>query len=188
MYKAPKRKSYSLLFKLKVANDVLEKRKQIQTTAFKFNVANKSVRDWVRKIDEIKEQLKKRNNRLSFRIRKRNGVLNDIESRLFIWIKEKRMEGACLNSKAIKLKARELHNEIDINTEFQMTNGWFEKFLKRYGLSCRRVSSSGRDLPKNCHETIKVFLKDCEKFNHLDTKAFYNMDEASIYLDSASNI
>ena len=72
MYQIPKRKSYSLLFKLKVANEVIENKKKVQTTALKFGIANKTVRDWISKIDEIKEQLnKKRNSRLRFRIRKR---------------------------------------------------------------------------------------------------------------------
>ena len=187
MYQTPRRKSYALLFKLKVANEVLVDNKEVQATARKYNIANKTVRDWVGKIDEIKGQLNKRNNRLSFRIRKRGGDLNEMESLLFGWIKQERSNGACVSSKAIKLKAVELHNQIDATKEFKSSNGWFERFLKRHGLCCRRLSSTGRDLPNNCQEIVNLFLQDCKKLNQFDDKAIYNMDEASIYLDSPGN-
>jgi len=183
MYKPANRKSYSLLFKLKEAKEVIEQKKKIQSTAFKYKISNKSVRDWVGKIEEIKEQLKKRNNRLSFRMRRR-GFLTAIETGLFNWIKDERSKGACLSSKVIKIKAIELVNEIDATLNFKASNGWFERFLVRSGLCCRRVSSSGRDLPQNSQETIDQFIQNCKKFNQLSNKVIYNMDEASIYLDS----
>ena len=45
MYKPGNRKSYALLFKLKVAKEVFEQNKKIQTTAFKYYISNKSMRD-----------------------------------------------------------------------------------------------------------------------------------------------
>ena len=36
MYKPANRKSYSLLFKLKVAKEVIVQKKEIQSTAFKY--------------------------------------------------------------------------------------------------------------------------------------------------------
>jgi hypothetical protein len=183
MYKPGNRKSYALLFKLKVAKEVIEQNKKIQTTAFKYNISNKSVRDWVGKIVEIKEQLKKRNNRLSFRMRRRS-LMTALETGLFNWIKDARSNGACLSSKVIKLKAIELVNEIGTTSDFKASNGWFERFLARSGLCCRRVSSSGRDLPQNSQETIDLFIQNCKKFNQLGNRVIYNMDEASIYLDS----
>ena len=110
-----------------------------------------------------------------------------MEDRLFKWLQEKRLNGACLSRKAIKIKAIELNNQKNKKSNYKASNGWFERFLSRFELSYRRVSSSGRDLPKNCQEIINNFLKGCQKFNQLDEKVIYNMDEASIYLDSPGN-
>ncbi len=106
MYKPGNRKSYSLLFKLKVAKEVIEQNKKIQTTAFKYNISNKSVRDWVGKIDEIKEQLKKRKTDWAFEWED-VGLMTALETGLLNWIKDERSNGACLSSKVIKLKAIE---------------------------------------------------------------------------------
>ena len=103
MYKPGNRKSYALLFKLKVAKEVIEQNKKIQTTAFKYYISNKSMRDQLGKIVEIKEQLKKRNNRLSFRMRRR-GLMTALETGLFNCIKDAKSNGACLSRKVIKLK------------------------------------------------------------------------------------
>ena len=87
--------------------EVIEQKKKIQSTAFKYKISNKSVRDWVGKIEEIKEQLKNRNNRLSFRMR-RHGFLTALETSLFNWIKDERSNGVCLSREVIKIKAIEL--------------------------------------------------------------------------------
>jgi hypothetical protein len=110
-----------------------------------------------------------------------------LETGLLNWIKDARSNGACLSSKVIKLKAIELVNEIGTTSDFKASNGWFERFLAWSGLCCRRVSSSGRDLPQNSQETIDLFIQNCKKFNQLGNRVIYNMDEASIYLDSPGN-
>ena len=181
---ARQRKSYSLLFKLKVITDVIKRGNPIQTTAKKFKISNKCVRRWMSSSEKVKDQLNRRNNRLSFRIRDRVSCLNSVESELYEWIKNERTNGACINTSVVKLKAIEIYKKTGTNTNFKASNGWLEKFLKRYGLCSRRVSSSGRELPKNCKKIIELFLQDCSKFNEVCTSAIYNMDEASIYLDS----
>ena len=65
-----------------------------------------------------------------------------------------------------------------------MINWNVYKFLNRKRLSFRRVSTHGRDLPKNVNEIIDTFLSSCSKFIPIDRDHICNMDETTIYLDS----
>ena len=54
----------------------------------------------------------------------------------------------------------------------------------------RRISTTGRDLPKNTFEILNEFVKDCSvsfQMQQLDRSKFINMDETSIYLDFPSS-
>ena len=59
-------------------------------------------------------------------------------------------------------KMRELLKVMHPDEEliFKYSRGWFQNFMKRYNLSYRRISTSGRDLPKNCFQIIKDFLNE----------------------------
>jgi hypothetical protein len=68
---------------------------------------------------------------------------------------------------------------------FLASNGWFFNFLKRHNLSLRRTTTSGRDLPANCLQTIAEFLEECEReLRDIDHGAILNMDETAIYQDA----
>ncbi len=90
---------------------------------------------------------------------RRRGLMTALETGLLNWIKDERSNGACLSSKVIKLKAIELVNEIGTTSDFKASNWWFERFLGRSGLCCRRVSSSGRDLPQNSQRQLIYLFK-----------------------------
>ena len=70
-------------------------------------------------------------------------------------------------------------------TNFQASNGWLTRFLRRKRLDVRRVTSSGRDLPDNARESLEVFLRECMLFMEMgfDLDSLLNADETSIYID-----
>jgi hypothetical protein len=54
----------------------------------------------------------------------------------------------------------------------------------------RRITTKGREAPKNATGIIKNFLQDCQNMINLDNytpNEIINMDETSIYLDFPSN-
>ena len=64
-------------------------------------------------------------------------------------------------------------------------------FLQRKNYTLRRITTTGRDLPKDFLETINQFHETCA-FNFIDDDEFdpdalKNMVETSIYIDKPSN-
>ena len=112
-----------------------------------------------------------------------------MEDTLFDWIMDTRDSGLCVNQRSIKAKASELMSRSDNN--FKASSGWLYRFLKRKNLVLRRVTTTGRELPRKAPQTINNFLNECSaKFqvDGFDRKCLLNMDETSIYIDSPSKI
>jgi hypothetical protein len=60
-------------------------------------------------------------------------------------------------------------------TNFQASNGWLTRFLRRKRLVIRRVTRSDRELPSDagsCPATVETFLRDCEEFMEMDNLNF----------------
>jgi len=67
---------------------------------------------------------------------------------------------------------------------FTGTNGWLVNFLSRHNLTLRRITSSGRALPKNSQEIIQKHLKKMAQFaTEYRKSSILNMDETNIQLD-----
>jgi hypothetical protein len=118
-----------------------------------------------------------------------------MEYKLYQWICEQREKGGCVSGTAIKQKAIELFNVVYENTierqnEFKASNGWFSNFCKRKLLTIRRITTTGRDFPKDAIKSIKTFFSECQQMvnhNSFNSNQLINMDETSIYLDYPSN-
>ena len=72
---------------------------------------------------------------------------------------------------------------------FSCSNGWFKGFLIRHNLVLRRVTTAGRELPKNTKASIAIFFGKCilsVNQENFDLGSIGNMDESSIYIDCPS--
>ncbi|CAF1149533.1 unnamed protein product, partial [Brachionus calyciflorus] len=118
-----------------------------------------------------------------------------METHLYNWIMENRIKGVCLSGTVIKAKAAEFYHQYYVltnqsNVEFKSSSGWFTNFCKRKNLVLRRITTSGRDLPYNTIEIVRIFFTECQILvNSPDFEPGFilNMDETSIYLDFPSN-
>ena len=64
------------------------------------------------------------------------------------WIISKRNENRRVSTTAIRLKAKELAKNLNIN-DFKSSKCWCFLFMKRHNLSVRAVTSIGQKLPKD---------------------------------------
>ncbi len=103
--------------------------------------------------------------------------------------------GGCLSGFAIKQKAIELYKTLYEKTneslcEFKGSTGWFINFCNRKDLVLRRITTKGRELPKNTLTIIRQFFEECQNIiikPNLTNEFIINMDETSIYLDFPTN-
>ncbi|RNA33693.1 pogo transposable element with KRAB domain-like [Brachionus plicatilis] len=108
---------------------------------------------------------------------------------------ENRIKGVCLSGTVIKAKAAEYYHQYYVltnqsNVEFKSSNGWFTNFCKRKNLVLRKITTSGRDLPNNRIEIVRIFFSECQILLHspdFEPGIILNMDETSIYLDFPSH-
>ena len=92
----------------------------------------------------------------------------------------------------LKVKALQILREnLNVIAEFTASDGWLRGFLFRKNYSLRRITTTGRDLPTNCLETINNLHKECAVFYiddaEFDPNGLVNMDETSVYIDKPSN-
>jgi hypothetical protein len=72
--------------------------------------------------------------------------------------------------------------------KFQASSGWLCRFLGRFKLVTRRISGSGRELPKDCFKEINEYLKSVNGLmKSYAANAIISFDETSIYADMLGN-
>jgi hypothetical protein len=170
-------RNFTVAFKLYVAQ--YASTHSIRNTAIHFGIERSTVRQWLRNQANNQQQ-----NRLHTRFRvSRNdlGQYSEMEVELFDWIVDQRDRGFCVTGGMLRAQALRILE----GTNFQASNGWLTRFLRRKRLVIRRVTTSGRELPSDAGATVEAFLRDCEEFMEMDfdLDTLLNGDETSIYID-----
>jgi len=151
----------------------------IRSTAKHFGLERKQVRDWVRNHQSYQQQsfLHTR-----YRVARADMCQHPaMENDLFAWIMDKRASGLCVTAGMIRAEALRLLP----NGNFSASNGWLDRFMKRKRLTIRRITTSGRELPRDAPIQINQFLAKCEPYMQMDfdRDSLLNADETSIYID-----
>ncbi|CAF0967920.1 unnamed protein product [Brachionus calyciflorus] len=160
----------TLEFKYKVLSYYNEG-KSINQCAKYFNIDRRIISRW-KKVESQIFQTKIKRKRCAVKSIIDRSHFPILETQLYSWINEKRHQGICLSIILIKLQAINMFNTIYKNTpesslEFKASNGWFGNFCYRKNLVLRRITTSGRDLPKNSVEIIKQFFSEnCQYTKH----------------------
>ena len=170
-------RNFTVAFKLYVAQ--YASTHSIRSTAIHFGIERSTVRHWLR--NQANNQLQNRQH-TRFRISRNDlGQYSEMEVELFDWIVDQRDRGFCVTGGMIRAQALRILE----GTNFQASNGWLTRFLRRKRLVIRRVTTSGRELPSDAGATVEAFLRDCEEFMEMDfdLDTLLNGDETSIYID-----
>ena len=192
--KLRKKSRYSIEYRSKVLCYYSDKEKNFTKCAEKFGVERRLISKWWKNRDKI-DKVKLKRSRFKLKSEKNHAKFPILEVQLFNWITEIRKTGGCVSGCAIQQKAIELYKDIyeksnDAIIEFKGSNGWFRNFCKRKDLALRRITTKGREPPKDAVSTIKKFFSTCQNIvntTSFDERTIINMDETSIYLDFPSN-
>ncbi|KAF4805031.1 pogo transposable element with KRAB domain-like protein [Turdus rufiventris] len=180
---APQRRlAYKADFKLKAINHA--KKHGNRSAAREFNINESMVRKWRKQEDDLRlaKKMKK-----SFHGNKARWP--QLEDRLDRWISEQRAAGRSFSTVVIRIKAKAMANEMDIN-EFKAGPSWCFRFMKRWQLSiCTRMTVS-QQLPADYEEKLATFRSYCKsKISEKSIQADHiiNMDEVPLTFDMPLN-
>lgn len=123
--------SYRLGFKLKVIN--YKESHNISQAAVKYNIDRKLVRSWSNNKVKILAQYGKSERRRC--LTHREGRFPELEEQLHTWVNDERRDGRLVSGENVQTKARELNTH---GQDFQASNGWLYRFLKRKRLQAVR--------------------------------------------------
>lgn len=188
--------SYTISFKLDVLKKLSELHGNISATARFFCIPRSCVQDWLRQQDKLEacrtdDDLVIRKRRCipsSEDTAKKRARCPAMEESLASWISEERKQGIPVSASHIKARAEDLLSKSDGATNFKASNGWLERFTKRYKVVNRSVTSVGQKVPDNARELCHCFFKFHESvIGGIELKNIGNMDETPMYFDLPQN-
>lgn len=167
----------------------------IAQTSRETGFDRRQISRWLKQKDQIKDN---RYQRCSFKVKspEEKCFFPEMENKLHEWLVSKRRnENACISGLVIQQKAIEIFKEVYAGKsqgqiDFKASDGWKYNFLSRKNLVLRRITTTGRDLPRDALNTIRTFMNHCQVMRDMSNysrEIVLNADETTIYLDSPSN-
>ena len=141
---------YSASFKLQVVKFASDNSNN-SAASRKFGIDEKLVRDWRRKIDNIKSLLKTK-----CADRGRKCQWPELEKKVVEWVEENRKSGLAVTRNLIRLHAKKTAQQMNIDN-FLVSSGWCTRFMKRNKLVLRQKTKISQQLPDDLEEKITSF-------------------------------
>lgn len=107
----------------------------------------------------------------------------EMEKKLYKWFLNKRKKNVMVSGDMIKEKAKALHFEINdnINEEFSASDGWLQRFKKRFGIRYLKITGEKLSSQPELVESFKVQLKDKIQQLGITLDQLYNADETALF-------
>ena len=141
---------YSASFKLQVVKFASDNSNN-SAASQKFGIDEKLVRDWRRKIDNIKSLPKTK-----CADRGRKCQWPELEKKVVEWVEENRKSGLAVTRNLIRLHAKKTAQQMNIDN-FLVSSGWCTRFMKRNKLVLRQKTKISQWLPDDLEEKITSF-------------------------------
>ncbi|KAG3004834.1 hypothetical protein PC116_g4381 [Phytophthora cactorum] len=196
MLTAKKRNSYSLQFKLGVANEYKPNvvGHGFHALAKKLHVTSSMARQWCKLRYELTQSSKE--SRLATRsLRRMPGAgripeHRQLEQQLHDCVATRNKKGLRVQDKYIQLQALNIHRTLIENgappTDFRASSGWLDRFKGRYNVVSRRKTTT-RTLPDNATDIYLQFIRKAQeliKEHHILPCNVINMDRVPRYFET----
>jgi hypothetical protein len=123
-----------------------ENGESISKLAVEFNIGNETVHDIIKKKDELHKFVTSSvtfNGTLNRKSTKRS-KFEDLDTAVFIWFKQKRVDGCPVSGPLLTEKAILFHKQMGITEPFAASLGWLQGFKCRHGI--RQLDIQGEKL------------------------------------------
>lgn len=181
-----KRKAIDLEKKMKIIKDY-EGGKKVHEIAHDLQLAHSTISTILKDKDRVKEAVKASTGFKAIITRQRKGLIHDMEKLLAIWFDDQIQKRMPLSLSIIQAKALNIFETLqarsgEVSTEtFTASNGWFQRFSRRFNLHNRSVSG----------EAASADVEAAEKFvDQFDTiieqggycpEQIFNVDETGLF-------
>lgn len=157
--------------------DKIQSGKSYRVLAKEYNVAPSTISNIKSKKEDILNMWEQ--NSGADRHRKLRTTENDeVNSLVFEFFTACRSKNIPVNGPMLQLKARKIADAVG-DAEFQASNGWLEKFLKRHNIEFKCISGEGHDVDSSAVQSWKAHLPEiCKNFKPED---IYNCDETGVF-------
>ena len=176
-----KRSKYSAKFKLCMVR--FAEQSNNCAASREFCVNEKLVRDWRRQVEKLKFMPK---NKCADRGKRCQWP--DLEENLVKWIEDQRRSAYIVTRNLIRIKAKAMASDQQMSN-FQATNSWCTRFLRRRNFVLRQKTKIAQKLPEDLEEKITSFHRLVIK-GHKETNYGLvhvgNMDETPVWFDMPS--
>jgi len=147
----------------------------------RFGVAASTVTRIIQKKEKYNVSLSKKKV-LRHRTRLDAGKHANLEELLFQWLKQKRSLGISIAGPMIQEKALFFNHQLGGPDSFKASQGWLEKFKRRFGI--RQISVQGESLSANKDGATQFQkeLKNIIENGQYSLENIYNADETGLYV------
>uniref|UniRef100_A0A8C4SGZ7 HTH CENPB-type domain-containing protein n=1 Tax=Erpetoichthys calabaricus TaxID=27687 RepID=A0A8C4SGZ7_ERPCA len=177
-----KRVVLSIATKLQIV-ECAEKGESIAKLSSEFNIGNQTVRDNVRKKDELYKFVTSSDtfNGTSVRKTTKGSKFDDLDRAVFEWFKQKRGKGCPLSGPLLLKKVKWFHCEMKIPEPFAASQGWLQCFKSRHGI--RQLDIQGEKLSGDSDAAVLYVteFKRLVEAHDLSPDQLCNADENGLY-------
>ncbi|KAI5153060.1 hypothetical protein ENBRE01_3124 [Enteropsectra breve] len=180
------RKSYTLKDKLNALIRLKEEDRNISKVAREFGITAKMLREWEKNEENLLAASHKKDTRHIGSGRK--PLWPDLEIKLREWLyTERSVHKRIVTFNTLRRKALKFASDLNL-THFRASNCWLGLFMKRNGLSSRKITSIGQEDSRPIHEiraaVQNYFEAMAYKLNGINNlNNIINMDETPVYID-----
>jgi transposase-like protein len=146
---------------------------------------------WARKHEKLKVACESRPKSLTIGGSGRKSGTHDIEDKLILWVKDARREELAVSRETIIAECIALKPDFFVGKSEEARFCWCNRFMKRSGLTIRRISHSGRKKKEDLDALKDALIMEVSSIlveHFVDAESslpppfvLYNMDQTSVY-------
>lgn len=165
----------------------LDQGQTIKKVANELGVGEATVGDWKKKREEIEKWCSQRSAGMGsenvHRKTMKKGEFEKTSQALYTWFVEMKQNGSPVSGPILQSKALELHKSFNEGIEFTASNGWLERWKRRYGISGKKLSITEEKSTDGVAETAAFVTKLETMFEEesLSLDENYTCDEKNMF-------
>ncbi|XP_015187494.1 PREDICTED: jerky protein homolog-like [Polistes dominula] len=149
--------------------------------AKEYGVGRATIHDLKKKKQKIVDHVKTMESGPGKRKTLRVGDCPMMENALYMWFMQRRSKHTPISGEILKAKAIEFYTKITNKDDFRASDGWLDKFKKRFGIRLLTISSEKLSNDESAVQLFIQHFKDKVEELGLLPDQIYNADESGLF-------